>query len=36
MVHDILLTDGPKSKSLRVLASSTADDARVLIKEKLK
>ncbi len=36
MVHDILLTDGPKSKALRVLASSTADDARVLIKERLK
>ena len=36
MVHDILLTDGPKSKALRVLASSTADDSRVLIKEKLK
>jgi hypothetical protein len=36
MVHDILLTDGPKSKALRVLAASTADDARVLIKEKLK
>ena len=35
-VHDILLTDGPKSKTLRVLVSSTADDARVLIKEKLK
>jgi len=36
MVHDILLTDGAKSKALRVLASSTADDARVLIKERLK
>jgi len=36
MVHDILLTDGPKSKSLRILSASTADDARVLIKEKLK
>jgi hypothetical protein len=36
MVHDVLLTDGPKSKSLRILASSTADDNRVLVKEKLK
>ncbi len=36
MVHDILLTDGAKSKAIRVLVSSTADDARVLIKEKLK
>ena len=36
LVHDILLTDGPKSKALRVLVASTADKNRVLIKEKLK
>ncbi|HET9794027.1 MAG TPA: serine/threonine-protein kinase [Thermoanaerobaculia bacterium] len=36
MVHDVLLTDGAKSKALRILVSSTADRNRVLIKEKLK
>jgi len=35
-VHDLLLTDGPKSKTLRILAASTAGKNRVLIKETLK
>jgi hypothetical protein len=36
MVHDILLTDGTKSKAIRVLSASTAGKNRVLIKETLK
>jgi hypothetical protein len=35
-VHDLLLTDGAKSKTLRILAASTAGKNRVLIKETLK
>jgi hypothetical protein len=35
-VHDLVLTDGPKSKALRILAASTAGKNRVLIKETLK
>ena len=35
-VHDLLLTDGPKSKTLRVLAASTAGNNRVLIKVTLR
>ncbi len=36
MVHDVVLTDAGKSKSLRVLAASTAGKNRILIKETLK
>jgi hypothetical protein len=35
-VHDLVLTDGAKSKALRILAASTAGRNRVLIKETLK
>jgi hypothetical protein len=36
MVHDLVLSDGGKSKSLRVLAASTAGKNRIMISEKLK
>jgi len=36
MVHDLLLTDGGKSRSLRVLSASTAGKNRIMISEKLK
>ena len=35
-MHDVLLTDGTRSKAIRVLASSTAGANRIVIKEKLK